>query len=541
MIKKNIFTIALLTLISRIFGLIRSILLASFLGTTFIADAFTIAFKIPNLLRRLVAEGSMTAAFLPVFSDVQKESGNDKKKESIFLSKFYSLAFIILFCICLLGIYFTPLLINLIYSLGNQQTELTIFLTRYMFAYLGFISLAAITQSVLNANFKFVIPAINPVILNIAIISSAIFLKDIISTELLFKILPQTKIYLLNDQILLKATKASLAFATGVLIGGVLQLIIQLPLLFKLGYSIIFTTSFKDKYISLIGKLMIPGLFGMGIYQINSLIADPFVLAYLEKGSISALNYSNRLVEFTLGIFVISLSTVILPSLSKSVSNKNMKEYSNLIINAIRLVIFISIPATFGLISLREELITLLFKTGLFDNRSTFLVSQAVLYHSSGLIFIAIYRIYSPAFFALKDTKTPVKGAFISLIVNLILCAILPKYMGIGGIALASSVAALFNGIYLMLKLKKIVKDLNPCIFIKPFYKSLISALIMFTLMIIIKDMYGNTIVTSKIYSLLKILSLTGIGIILYFTTTYLFAMKEVTIIINKIKSKLRG
>jgi len=539
MIKKNISILALFTLISRIFGLIRSILLASFLGTTFVADAFTIAFKIPNLLRRLVAEGSMTAAFLPVFSDVQKETENNKKKESIFLSKFYSLSFIILFSICCLGMYFTPLLINLLYSLGNQQTELTIFLTRYMFAYLGFISLASITQSVLNANFKFAIPAISPIILNITIISSAILLKNMISTELLFKILPQTKPYLINSDILLQATKASVAFATGVLIGGALQLIIQLPLFFKLGYSIVFTTSFKDKHIPMIGKLMLPGIFGMGIYQINALIADPFVLAYLEKGCIAALNYSNRLVEFTLGIFVISLSTVILPSLSKSVSNKNMEEYANLIINSIKLVIFISIPATFGLIALREDLITLLFKTGLFDDKSTYLVSQAVLYHASGLVFIAIYRIYSPAFFALKDTKTPVKGAFISLIVNIILCAILPKYMKIGGIALASSISALFNGGYLMFKLEAKVKEIRPSKFIETFGKSLISSLIMFAAIIWLKDM-GESIMTSRFYTLLKILSLTIMGAMLYFITAYLFSMKEVITITSKIKSKLQ-
>lgn len=541
MIKKNVSKLVVFTFLSRILGLLRSILLANLLGTTFVADAFTIAFKIPNLLRRLVAEGSMTAAFIPVFSDVQVASNHDKQAESVFLSKFYSLSGIILIIITLTGIICTPFLISLLYAFGNQNASLAVFLTRYMFFYLCFISLAAITQSVLNANFKFTIPAITPIILNISIISSAVFLKDLISDELVFYIVPSLKELIIKDIILLKAAKASLAFATGVLIGGFLQFIIQLPQFFSLGYRLKFTLKFQDKHLPLVGKLMLPGLFGLGIYQINALIADPFVLAYLEKGSIAALNYSNRLLEFTLGVFVISISTVILPNLSKLAAEKNMTNYVNLIMKAVKIVIFISVPATFGLIILREKMISLFFESGLFNLRSFQLVSDAILFHALGLTSIAIYRIYSPAFFALKDTKTPVIGALISMLTNGILCAFLPILLGIGGIALASSLAAFVNSVFLIKKLQKKIAGIKIDEFLIVILKSLLASCIMCLIINITYYLYSFLLTGSKLSIFCEITAKTIIGAGSYIIIASSINIEEAKLLISKIKSKLVG
>lgn len=538
MIHRSTFILSFLTLISRVLGLIRAILTANFLGTTFIADAFMIAFKIPNLLRRLVGEGSMTAAFIPVFSDIKKSAKGDIKIESKFLSAFYSVSLIILIFISVLGMIFSPYIVKLLYLGGDKDPEAAIFLTRFMFSYITFISLAAITQGVLNANMHFAVPALSPIILNILIISSLFTFLHWIPNNIIFYFLPNTKTLLLNNEALLFAMKAAFSLSLGVIIGGSLQFFIQLPTFFKLGYRLFFTFNFKDKNLLKIGKLMIPGIFGLGIYNINALIADPFVLTYLEEGCVAALNYSNRLLEFSIGIFVISISTVILPNLSKHISDGKIDQYSNMVIQSVKVIIFISMPATFGLIVLREPLINLLFKSGLFTSRSGELVSSAVFYHSIGLVFISLHRIYSPAFYALKDTKTPVIGSFISLVVNLLGCAVLPLFMGIGGIALASSLAAFANMIYLIVKLEIRVpfiqfKKLNTII-----YKSLVSALFMSFFLYLIQKMFIVQYDNKLIVFLFIIISII-IGNIAYFGVAFLLKTEEALHLFKIILKKL--
>lgn len=538
MIRKSISLLVVLTFISRIFGLCRSILLASFLGTTFIADAFMIAYKIPNLLRRFVGEGSMTAAFIPVFSDVRKASMGNQEKESVFLSKFYSLAFICLVLLCILGILLTPYIISFLYSFGDQSAEMAIFLTRYMFAYILFISMAAITQGVLNANFKFAIPASTPIVLNIIIITSVFTLKNWISDDIVFFCLPGSVNLFKENLVLLNTAKAGFAFASGVLFGGLIQFLMQLPSLFKLGYHLFWTTDFKDKHIPEIGKLMIPGLLGLGIYQINALLADPFVLAYLGEGCISALSYSNRLIEFSLGIFVISISTVILPNLSRFISENKTNEYVNLLKTSIRAVVFISIPASVGLLMLRKPLISLFFQSGLFGIDSASLVSNALFYHTPGLLVIGLYRIYCPAFYALKDTKTPVVGALFSLITNLLLCATLPKYMGIGGIALASTIATLVGSGFLIFKLQSKFSDLHVRFCYRVTFLSLISSLIM-GLCLKIFEMFFLTYCDNKLMLFIFVMISVFIGGTVYFGLAILFKMDEMKLVRQKIQEKI--
>ncbi|MBN2143659.1 MAG: murein biosynthesis integral membrane protein MurJ [Candidatus Aureabacteria bacterium] len=454
-IFRSAFIVGLMNFLSRVLGLIRSILMASFLGTTFIADAFTVGFKIPNLLRRLLGEGSLTPAFIPVFSEIQKEANHDKAVESLFLNRFLSLLYVLLMFLCVLGVILSPLLVIFLYAFGKQSPEMAILLTRIMFCYLGFICLAVVAQGVLNANFKFAVPAATSVVLNAVIIISPFLLKDLIPESWILACLPCTSNLLKQNPELLQATKAAIAFSIGVLLGGAIQFFMQVPPMRRLGYRFAFTFDFKDRRIKQIGKLMLPGVFGLGIYQINTLVSDPFVLALLEEGSLAALNYSNRLIEFALGIFVISITTVILPSLSRYVTENNMNAYADLIRSSVRSVIFITIPSSIGLILLREPIVAVFFKSKLFQDESVRLVSTALFYHTLGILPIGLYRIYAPAFYAQKDTKTPVVSAVYSLIVNIILCMTLPRWMGIGGIALASTLASATSAVYLMNRLRR--------------------------------------------------------------------------------------
>lgn len=530
--------VAILVFTSRIFGLIRAMLLASFLGTTFISDAFTIAFKIPNLFRILFAEGSMTASFIPVFSEIQKKANGDKSKESLFISRFLITAFLLLTLICILGIIFSPHIVRLLYTFGSQAPELAVFLTRYMFIYLAFISLAAIFQGILNANAYFAVPSTTPILLNIIMITSIFLLTDSVPDQLIAFCVPETYKQYITDPLLFQSIKAAFAVSTGVLIGGMTQLIFQLPLFFRIGYRIIFTSKLHDPHITKIGKLMIPGLFGLGIYQINALVADPFVLAYLPSGCISALNYSNRLMEFTLGVFVVSLSTVMLPSLSKHTANQNTEEFIKLIHQSLKLVIFITIPATLGLIFLRIPLISLLFQSGLFKSESIKFVADAVIFHSLGIVIIGFYRIYSSAFYALKDTKTPVKGAAISLIANLILCFILPRFMGIGGIAFASTLASLANCLYLYFNLSKKDSRLKINYLHKNIILCLLTTLPM-TFFLILCNYYLFPLIHTKLILALTTLSIVFCCISLFIITGLLLNIHEIKTIKEKILARL--
>jgi putative peptidoglycan lipid II flippase len=268
-------------------------------------------------------------------------------------------------------------------------------------------------------------------------------------------------------------------------------------------------------------------------------VADPFVLAYLEDGCIAALNYSNRLLEFSLGIFVISLSTVILPNLAKNVSERKMGDYLKLLVSSLKLVVFISVPATAGLICLRRPAISLLFESGLFDDRSVTLVSTALLYHAIGLTMIGLYRILSPAFYALKDTRTPVVAAAVSLAVNLLLCATLPPFLGIGGIALAATVASGANALFLILRIRNRVPGFRLRELWPPLWKSTAASLLMGGLLVL----YGRAFfaeAAGRGALSIRILSSIALGSIVYFAAAALLRMEETRLIRRKIRERLK-
>jgi putative peptidoglycan lipid II flippase len=408
------------TLLSRIFGFIRDVVIAWFFGAGLSSDAFFVAFRIPNLLRRLFAEGSLSVAFIPVFTDMLTNRGKEDAFEMA--RSAIRLLSVLLVIVTIAGILMSPLIIRILapgFSDSPEKLSMTIFLTRLMFPYIFFIGMVALSMGILNVLGHFAAPALAPVFLNISIIGS---------------------VFLISPHM----THPVTGLAVGVLIGGVLQLGFQVPFLINKGFYFWKMAKLFHPAIKKIGLLMLPTIFGAAVYQINILVGT-LLASLLPEGSVSYLYYADRLVQFPLGIFAIATATAVLPSIARQASQEDLEAVRDTFGYAMKLVFFITIPSMVGLIVLREPIVALLFKRGAFDSKSTHLTAYALLYYSVGLWAFSAVRIVVSTFYALKDTKTPVRTAAISVCVNIILGIVLMGPMGHGGLALATSLASMLN------------------------------------------------------------------------------------------------
>ena len=418
------------TLLSRVFGLLRDVVIAGFFGAGIASDAFFVAFRIPNLLRRLFAEGSLTIAFVPIFTEYLSKDG--ESAAFLFARSAIRLISILLAIAAVTGILLTPLIVRIMapgFMASPEKLALTITLTRFMFPYIFFIGLVALSMGILNALGHFAAPALAPVLLNFAMITAVLFLSPYL----------QNPIY---------------GLAVGVLIGGLLQLLLQIPFLLRKGLVFWETASLFHPGLKRLGKLMLPAVFGAAVYQINILVGT-LLASLLPDGSVSYLYYADRLVQFPLGIFAIAAATAVLPSFSKYAAIQDSKALSETFGYAMRLVFFITIPSMVGLILLREPIIELLFRRGAFDSQTTALTATALLYYGIGLWAFSAVRIVVTLFYALQDTRTPVKMAAISICVNIVLGVILMWPLRHGGLALATSLASMVNLYLLVRALKK--------------------------------------------------------------------------------------
>jgi len=421
------------TLLSRIFGFIRDMVMAWFLGAGFGADAFFVAFRIPNLLRRLLAEGSLTVAFVPVFTGYLTRTG---KAEALHLAKSaVRVLSVLLAATALLGIVLSPLIVRVVapgfYEI-QEKFLLTVTLTRIMFPYIIFIGLAALAMGILNAFGHFAAPALSPVLLNLSMIGAVFLISPYLSS----------------------GTHPGVGIAVGVLIGGMLQLAFHVPFLTKKGLTLRGKTRFYHPGLKRIGALMIPGAFGAAVYQINVLVGT-MLASLLPEGSVSYLYYSDRLVQFPLGIFAVAIATAVLPSLSKQAALGEIGALKETFAYALRLVFFVTVPAMVGLIVLREPIVTLLFKRGAFDLKAARLTADALLYYAVGLWAFSGVRVVYSTFYALQDAVTPVKMALVSIAANIALGIVLMQYLLHGGLALAASLASMINFGLLLLAMRR--------------------------------------------------------------------------------------
>ena len=426
-ITKAATTIGTGTLLSRILGFFRDMVIANFFGAGMAADAFFVAFRLPNLWRRLVGEGSLTISFIPVYTEYLTRRTKEESREITHIA--FTIAGVLLLVLTVLGILFSPILIRIIapgWASIPEKFHLTVTLNRIIFPYLFFMGLFALCMGILNSLRHFFAPAFAPVFLNICIIVSVFLFYH-------------------------SFQKPVMALAIGVLAGGVIQFLFQIPFLLK-RISFRFNFNFRHPAIKRIGFLMVPGLIGTAVYQLNVFI-DTIFASLLPSGSVSSLFYADRMMEFPLGIFAVAIGMASLPSFSELASKGKTEELKETLSFTFRLVSFISVPAMVGLIALKTPIINLYLQRGVFDYYATEMTVKALLCYSVGLWAIAGVRVIVPAFYSLQDTRTPLKIALICLGANVILNSILIYPLKHAGLALATSLSSILNLVLLSRKL----------------------------------------------------------------------------------------
>ncbi|MBM4271236.1 MAG: murein biosynthesis integral membrane protein MurJ [Deltaproteobacteria bacterium] len=504
------------TMLSRIFGFLRDMVVAGFFGAGLATDAFFVAFRIPNLLRRLFAEGSLTVSFVPVFTEYLKKKSREDAFEVANIA--FTILSVILAVVSVAGILLSPLIVTVMapgFHKVPEQYELTVFLTRLMFPYIFFISLVALCMGILNSLRHFAAPALSPVVLNICMILAALLLRDYFAEPII-------------------------SLAVGVMAGGVLQLVMQWPFLLKLGVRI--TPDFRARHpgIERIGRLMLPAVFGAAIYQINIFIST-ILASLLPSGSVSYLYYADRVVELPLGVFAIAVGTATLPSFSEQVAKGDFDELKRTISFSLRLILFITIPATVALIILRVPIISVLFQRGAFDVQSTILTSQALLFYTFGLWAFSVIRVIVSAFYSFQDTKSPMKAAIVALVVNVICSVILMFPLKHGGLALATSIASAVNVIMLSMILRKKIGTFVDQEFHRSVFKMFLASLIMLGVIFLIDAglPWRDEGPFNERLLYLTVCVFAGMGA--FIVSSFIIKCREMTMIVEMVKSKVRG
>jgi putative peptidoglycan lipid II flippase len=426
--------VGLATFASRVLGYLRDMVMSWAFGTTAAADAFYVAYRIPNLLRELLAEGSMSAAFIPVFTETLTKG--TKEEAQRLANAVLARLLVILVLVTGLGILFAPLIVKTIalgwkFKADRDKFLLAVSLTRMMFPYLLFIGLAALAMGMLNSLRAFLRPALSPVMLNIMTIGAVVLLSP-------------------------RMPEPIMGAAVGVVLGGLFQFLIQVPGLQREGMTLRPRFSPSHPGVWKIGKLALPVFVSSSVTQLNIFIST-ILASFLATGSITYLFYGMRFIHFPLGIFGVALATAVLPSLSSQAAKQQMPEFRDTLSLGIRLVFFIMFPAMAGLITLRVPIVNLLLEHGEFNRISTLGTAAALLYYAVGLWAFAGVRVVSQAFYSLQDTKTPVKIALVALVTNIALSAVFITWTPLahGGLALANSLAAALNVGLLTLMLRK--------------------------------------------------------------------------------------
>lgn len=421
-LTKTTGTVGGMTFISRVLGFIRDMVIARIFGTGVEAEAFFVAFKLPNLFRRLFAEGAFAQAFIPVLAEYHRN--RDLKSMQIFVACTAGNLGFALLLFTAFGILVAPLFI-FIFAPGfiDNHTQFTLAseLLRITFPYLMFVSLTSFMGSVLNVYGVFWVPAIAPVLLNVALILCALYLAPFLG-------------------------KPITALAWGVALGGVLQFVAQFPSLGRLKLLPRFRIHWQHEGVQRVLKLMLPATLGVSVAQIN-LAIDTWIASWLEKGSIAWIYYSDRIMEFPLGVFGIALSTTILPHLSRKNLSQDPHQFSQLLDWGIRTVLLIAIPATLGLIFLAEPVLITLFRHGKFSAHDVSMTAKSLIFYVSGLVAFILVKIFAGAYYAKQDTTTPMRIAVITLVANIGFNLLFIKVFNFSyvGLALATSLAGFLN------------------------------------------------------------------------------------------------
>lgn len=424
--------VATMTMLSRVLGLVRDVVIARMLGASAGADAFFVALKIPNFLRRLFAEGAFNQAFVPVLSEYR--SNGSMAATKLLVDRVAGTLGGTLVLVTLVGVLAAPAIIWVFApGFGDDPVKraLTVEMLRLTFPYLFFIALTAFAGGILNSWNRFAVPAFTPVLLNLSLIGCALFLAPHFAED-----------------------RMAVALAWGVLIAGVVQLLFQLPFLARLNLMPIPRMGWRDPGVRKIMKLMAPALFGASVYQLNSLV-NTMLASMLETGSVTWLYYTDRLIELPLGIFAVAIGTVILPSLSSKHADASPEAFSRTLDWAIRMVLLIGLPAALALFALAEPLLSTLFQYGEFSALDVTQTAASLRAYSAGLLAAMLIKVLAPGFYARQDTRTPVRIGVLAMLANMLLGALLVWEWRHVGLASAMALSAWLNAGLLYLGLRR--------------------------------------------------------------------------------------
>ena len=438
---KSASTVSLFTLISRITGLVRELLMASTFGASAITDAFNVAFRIPNLFRRLFAEGAFSQAFVPVLAASKAQHGEEATK--LVIDRVATLLTWALLLTCALGVAAAPVLVWLMASGLKQDPrgfEAAVFMTRWMFPYIGFMSLVALSSGVLNTWRRFAVPAATPVLLNVAMIAAAWLGAPWLKTQ---------------------GIEPIYAMGAGVMIGGALQLAVQIPALLRIGMlpKISFNwavarEAWADPATKKIAKLMLPALLGVSVAQI-SLIINTQIASHLTPGSVSWLTYADRLMEFPTAMLGVAIGVVLMPQLAAAKAANDADKYSAMLDWGLRVVVLLAVPCAVALLTFAQPLVATLYHYGAFTDRDVQQTTTALMGYGAGLLGLVAIKVLAPGFYASQDIKTPVMIAIAVLVLTQLLNVALVPVFQHAGLALAIGIGALVNALCLLIGLMR--------------------------------------------------------------------------------------
>lgn len=516
-VKKStsIFLISLATMISRILGLVREQIFAFLLGASHFSDAFIVAFRIPNLLRDLFAEGSLSTAFIPTFTKTLLHKG---QKEAFHLANLViNFLLLTISVLIILGYFFTPNIIGLIavgFKTDPQKFYLTLIMTRILLPFLLFVSCASVFMGILNTHNKFFISALAPAMFNVVIIFTGIV------------------IMIIHPQDVNKA----IIWSVGALLGGIVQFFIQVPSASKLGfrYRVVFDWRFQNEELRQVLKLMLPAVIGVAAVQINVFINTTIASLIKQTGSVSHWNYSFRLIQFPIGIFGVSIATVNTAMIAKDIAHKRLDSLKNNLAFALKMNSFLSIPSMVFLMVLGVPVIQLLFQHGRFDAVATHYTYQALLFSAPCLFFYSGVKIFAPVFYAMKKSYIAVVSSFLAVLANVIVSVGTYKVIGIKGLALGLSAAALVNFLFLLVMFIKYIGPIKGEQLFKSILKhSAVSVLMGIGGYLIYTYFRDSSFITAVLFPILTC------GFI-YFLFSYILKVKELSDFINIFASRFK-
>ena len=434
-------TVSLLTLVSRVTGLARELLIASTFGASALTDAFNVAFRIPNLFRRLFAEGAFSQAFVPVLAAAKEQQG--EAATALLIDRVATLLVWALLLTCVIGVAAAPILVWAMAS-GLQQEprgfEAAVFMTRWMFPYIAFMSLVALSSGILNTWRRFALPAATPVLLNLAMIAAAWWGAPWLGT---------------------RGIEPIYALAGGVMLGGVLQLGVQVPALLRLGLlpKIALNlagvrAAWSNDATKNIVKLMLPALLGVSVAQI-SLLINTQIASHLTPGSVSWLSYADRLMEFPTALLGVALGVVLTPRLAAAKAAGDTERYSAMLDWGLRLVVLLAVPCAVALLTFSKPLVSVLYHYGAFTERDVQQTTVALMGYGAGLVGLIAIKVLAPGFYASQDIRTPVRIAIVVLVITQLLNIALVPLLQHAGLALSIGIGALINALWLLIGLRK--------------------------------------------------------------------------------------